>query len=83
MMAASGGGAIVNTASIAGLNALVRPDSFADDPAMLESVSAYVGAKHGVVGITKQFAVAYASKRCSSQRHLPRLYRNAYDCARS
>jgi len=62
MMAASGGGAIVNTASIAGLNALVRPNSFADDPAMLESVSAYVGAKHGVVGITKQFAVAYASQ---------------------
>ena len=62
MMAASGGGAIVNTASIAGLNALVRPNKLADDPAMLESVSAYVGAKHGVVGITKQFAVAYASR---------------------
>src|SRR3546814_16515766 len=46
-MAAQGGGAIVNTASIAGLIGL--PTS-----------SAYVAAKHGVVGLTKTAAIDYA-----------------------
>src|SRR3546814_9562580 len=46
-MAAQGGGAIVNTASIAGLIGL--PTS-----------SAYVAAKHGVVGLTKTAAIEYA-----------------------
>lgn len=43
----SGGGAIVNTASVAGIVA---------DPNM----SAYVAAKHGVVGLTKAAAIEYA-----------------------
>jgi NAD(P)-dependent dehydrogenase (short-subunit alcohol dehydrogenase family) len=47
-MIAQGGGAIVNTASIAGLIGL--PTS-----------SAYVAAKHGVVGLTKTAALEYAS----------------------
>jgi NAD(P)-dependent dehydrogenase (short-subunit alcohol dehydrogenase family) len=42
-----GGGAIVNTASIAGLIGLV-------------TASAYVAAKHGVVGLTKTAALEYA-----------------------
>ena len=42
-----GGGAIVNTASIAGL-------------AGLPTSSAYVAAKHGVVGLTKTAAIEYA-----------------------
>jgi NAD(P)-dependent dehydrogenase (short-subunit alcohol dehydrogenase family) len=46
-MLAQGGGAIVNTASIAGL-------------AGLPTSSAYVAAKHGVVGLTKTAAVEYA-----------------------
>jgi NAD(P)-dependent dehydrogenase (short-subunit alcohol dehydrogenase family) len=46
-MLAQGGGAIVNTASIAGLVGL--PTS-----------SAYVAAKHGVVGLTKTAAIEYA-----------------------
>jgi NAD(P)-dependent dehydrogenase (short-subunit alcohol dehydrogenase family) len=46
-MLARGGGAIVNTASIAGLIGL--PNS-----------SAYVAAKHGVVGLTKTAALEYA-----------------------
>ena len=46
-MQAQGGGAIVNTASIAGL-------------AGLASASAYVAAKHGVVGLTKTAAIEYA-----------------------
>ncbi|MEO9189823.1 MAG: glucose 1-dehydrogenase [Acetobacteraceae bacterium] len=46
-MQCAGGGAIVNTASIAGLIGL--PTS-----------SAYVAAKHGVVGLTKTAAIEYA-----------------------
>ena len=47
MLAQSGGGAIVNTGSIAGLIGL--PTS-----------SAYVAAKHGVLGLTKTAAIEYA-----------------------
>jgi NAD(P)-dependent dehydrogenase (short-subunit alcohol dehydrogenase family) len=46
-MQAQGGGAIVNTASIAGL-------------AGLATSCAYVAAKHGVVGLTKTAAIEYA-----------------------
>jgi NAD(P)-dependent dehydrogenase (short-subunit alcohol dehydrogenase family) len=46
-MQTQGGGAIVNTASIAGL-------------AGLPTSSAYVAAKHGVVGLTKTAALEYA-----------------------
>jgi NAD(P)-dependent dehydrogenase (short-subunit alcohol dehydrogenase family) len=46
---ASGGGAIVNTASVAGIVA---------DPNM----SPYVAAKHGVVGLTKAVAIEYAQQ---------------------
>ena len=59
IMADQGGGAIVNTASVAGLGALMRPVEYHDDPAAIESVSAYVASKHGVVGLTKQFAIAF------------------------
>ncbi len=47
LMQAQGGGAIVNTGSIAGL-------------AGLPTSSAYVAAKHGVVGLTKTAALEYA-----------------------
>ncbi len=47
-MLASGGGAIVNTASIAGLIGL-------------RNATAYVAAKHGVVGLTKTAALEYAA----------------------
>ncbi len=49
VMEKQGGGAIVNTASIAGLVGL--PTS-----------SAYVAAKHGVVGLTKTAAIEYAQQ---------------------
>ena len=49
-MQAQGGGAIVNTASIAGLIGLVTS-------------SAYVAAKHGVIGLTKTAALEYADAK--------------------
>ena len=48
-MLAQGGGAIVNTASIAGLVGL-------------QTSSAYVAAKHGVIGLTKTAALEYAEQ---------------------
>ena len=48
-MLQSGGGAIVNNASIAGLVA---------EP----GISAYIAAKHGVIGLSKAAAVEYANK---------------------
>ncbi len=48
-METSGGGTIVNTASVAGLIA---------DPFM----APYVAAKHGVVGLTKAAGIEYAAK---------------------
>jgi len=53
-----GGGAIINTASVAGLVGLVGVNQ--PDPMEIESgAGAYVAAKHGVTGLTKQFAVNY------------------------
>src|ERR1700751_3932513 len=48
-MLQSGGGAIVNNASIAGMIA---------DP----GISAYVAAKHGVIGLSKAAAIEYANQ---------------------
>tara|TARA_B100000676_G_C18071709_1_gene844723 strand:+ start:1646 stop:2413 length:768 start_codon:yes stop_codon:yes gene_type:complete len=62
MMQELGGGAIVNVASIAGLVGLMRPSGMETDAQVLEGGGAYVAAKHGVVGLTKQFAVAYGDK---------------------
>ncbi len=56
-LAESGGGAIVNTASVAGLVGMTRPHEHELDG--MESRSAYVASKHGVVGLTRQFAVTY------------------------
>ena len=49
MMLKTGGGAIVNTASIAGLGAAPK-------------MSIYAASKHAVVGLTKSAAVEYAKK---------------------
>jgi NAD(P)-dependent dehydrogenase (short-subunit alcohol dehydrogenase family) len=62
IMAAQGGGAVVNTASVAGLGALMRQQvDYHKDPVAVEGASAYVASKHGVVGLTKQFAVAFGT----------------------
>ena len=61
LLAERGGGAIVNTASIAGLVGLVgtQQRQSLDEP-LAPGAGAYVAAKHGVVGLTRQFAITYA-----------------------
>jgi NAD(P)-dependent dehydrogenase (short-subunit alcohol dehydrogenase family) len=59
-IAKRGGGAIVNTASIAGLVGL---DSVSALQGPLEGGGvAYIASKHGVVGMTRQFAIHYAKR---------------------
>ena len=60
LLAERGGGAIINTASIAGLAGLLS-GQLRDEP-LQEGAGAYVAAKHGVVGITRQFAVTYGAR---------------------
>ena len=57
--AAHGGGSIINTASIAGLVGLTGPHVVEDPEEIQPNVGAYIAAKHGVVGLTKQFAVTF------------------------
>jgi NAD(P)-dependent dehydrogenase (short-subunit alcohol dehydrogenase family) len=61
LLAERGGGSIVNTASVAGLVGLVRPPEWEDLP-VEPGAGAYVAAKHGVVGLTRQFAITYAKR---------------------
>lgn len=61
MLAAAGGGAIINTASVAGLVSLVGPGNVQAEIASA-SVGGYVATKHGVVGLTRQFAASWANR---------------------
>jgi NAD(P)-dependent dehydrogenase (short-subunit alcohol dehydrogenase family) len=61
LLAERGGGAIVNTASVAGLLGLVGLQADPNAP-VTDGAGAYVAAKHGVVGLTKQFAITYARR---------------------
>lgn len=63
LLAERGGGSIINTASIAGLNGLISTASSRDPQLPVEpGAGAYVAAKHGVIGITRQFAVTYGPR---------------------
>ena len=60
-LAHRGGGVIVSTASIAGLVALTGLRAPSDGP-QNPAVGAYVAAKHGVAGLTRQYAIAYGEQ---------------------
>jgi NAD(P)-dependent dehydrogenase (short-subunit alcohol dehydrogenase family) len=55
-LAARGGGAIINTASVAGLVGLT---GLGTTDQLAPGAGAYVAAKHGVAGLTKQYAVTF------------------------
>ena len=61
LLAERGGGAIVNTASIAGLQGLVSPMASGEGLAEGGGV-AYIASKHAVVGMTRQFAITYGHR---------------------
>lgn len=63
-MLQTGGGAIVNNASIAGL--IAEP-----------GISAYVAAKHGVIGLSKAAAIEYANKNIRINALAPGLVNTA------
>ena len=54
-----GGGSIINTASIAGLVGLTTSPGKPDLEELEDGGGAYIAAKHGVSGLTKQFAVNF------------------------
>jgi NAD(P)-dependent dehydrogenase (short-subunit alcohol dehydrogenase family) len=60
-MAARGGGAIVNTSSILGLVGFTVPPELAEEDPDPDG-PAYIASKHGVAGLTKQFALQYGPR---------------------
>ena len=64
MSQSENGGAIINTASIAGLVGLVGPSigDIAVSPESFSGAAGYISSKHGVVGLTRQFALAYGTR---------------------
>jgi 2-dehydro-3-deoxy-L-rhamnonate dehydrogenase (NAD+) len=61
-MAEHEGGVIINTTSVAGLVGLIGPPGADTGEEILPGAGAYVAAKHGVAGLTKQFAVTYGDR---------------------
>ena len=59
-LAERGGGAIISTASVAGLVGLVGVQPAEPGQPLVDGAGAYVAAKHGVAGLTKQFAITFA-----------------------
>ena len=62
LLAERGGGAIINTASIAGLVGLLSGQIGDASVPVEPGAGAYVAAKHGVIGLTRQFAVTYGRR---------------------
>ena len=60
MLAERGCGAVINTASVAGLVGLMGV--ITPDQPVEPGTGSYTAAKHGVVGITRQFAVRYGQR---------------------
>ncbi len=58
-MAEQGGGAIVNTSSILGLVGFSVPPELRDPDNANPDGPAYIASKHGVAGLTKQYALEY------------------------
>ena len=58
-LAARGGGVIINTASVAGLVGLTGRSTTEELPV---GAGAYVAAKHGVAGLTKQYAITFGTR---------------------
>ena len=60
-LAKRGGGVILNTASVAGLVGLIgmQPAEPTGEIPDFGGAGAYIASKHGVSGLTKQFAIAY------------------------
>ena len=67
MLAAAGGGSIINTASVAGLVSLVGPGNVQAEIAS-GSAGGYVATKHGVIGLTRQFASSWANRGRDSRK---------------
>lgn len=59
-LAEHGGGVIISTASVAGLVGLTGIQSAVTE--LAPGAGAYVAAKHGVAGLTKQYAVTFGKK---------------------
>ena len=73
LLAERGGGAIINTASIAGVVGLVFPTPVGTATAFDPNGVGYMASKHAVVGMTRQFAIQYARRgvRCGARGTVP------------
>ncbi len=60
-LAERGGGAIISTASIAGLVGLTGATTGNNEP-LPPGAGAYVAAKHGVAGLTRQYAISFGQQ---------------------
>ena len=81
-LAGRGGGVVISTASIAGLVGLSGPERGNNEP-LAPGAGAYVAAKHGVSGLTRQYAVTFGRQGVRVNAVAPGLHRDAHDRANS